>query len=696
MNELTPSEQHLAEQHLADQLQRQARSLDVGDTALATVVRRGRQRSEHRKVAVGVAVVVALSGTVIGTIQLLSRPVEHRIKASTDSEPGEGSVPTGTLPGVTDGAELTPVNRVDSNLVWDSVEPGSTEALGSSFWNTVGVSQSPPYLAWSTTPGKTSDQTFRPTLYRSDDGIHWTAAGGESFKQPQVSARGLGIRDGRMFAFGTAAATAPIAMGGGGDVVVDVSDDQGASWRNIVLPIDLRGLASSAGVQSVGFQGGMAASDVGVVAVGVPSLVFDSSVYDRFASGIVPTRDGVISFGSVTCGSDTGPTISVQGGFAVASSTTITGEVVAGTAPAATVAAVTPTVSPTTIGYTYGAGCTATSPPQQSDIIPWSDLGVDSAAVAAMFTPRVFVSTDGEHFTEGSFPALPDGYQPGQFTVVTTANGYAATEQLYNPNSGGGVAAKLYTSTDGLTWTEADMPVGQYDSVNFLPNGTIVAFANAMPGAPSSQPFTAVSTDGVEWSKMSLAGLLDVADGKSAEINVFMAGAGPTGIAAVATISTDAAAEAGGLSVEKDGVRLTLTSSRYRAMTATDIATGDEIGSLDSRILPTSDARLVYASDGGVQVVSPDRTVRVTFDAQTLGALFDEANANTYKNVVLHSSDGINWSRDDVKPIAGFDTYGATRIQVTEGNVLVSFVDPNTRDAQQIPKTVVLVGTPKS
>ncbi len=684
MNELTPSEQHLAEE-----LKRQARSLDVGDTSVATVVRRGQRRGERHKVVVGVAVVVALSGTVIGSIQLLSRPVEHRIKASTDSEPDEGAVPTGTsVPSASPDDELTPVNRVDSNLVWNAVEPGSTEALGSSFWNTVGISSRPPYLAWSSSPGKGQD--FVPTLYRSDDGIHWTPAGGESFTQPQVSARGLGMRDGRMFAFGTAAATAPIENGGGGDVVVDVSDDLGASWRNIILPIDLRGLASSSGVASVGFQGGMAASDAGVVAVGVPELVFDPAVYGP-SGGIVPTRDGAVRMSYPTCAEVSQPKVSIQGGYS--------------NAPAASTPSDTspsdarPGVATTTIlvnSPDTTPGCANDTTPQQSDIIPWADLGVDPAVVAAMFTARVFISTDGEHFSEGSFPALPDGYQPGQFTVAATANGYAATVQLYSPTSGGGVAAKLYTSTDGLAWTEADMPAGQYDSINFLPNGTIVAFANAMPGSPSDQPFTAVSTDGETWSKMSMAGLLDAADGKSAELGVIMAGAGPTGIAAVATVSTDAAVEAGGISVEKDGVRLTMTSFRYRTMIATDIATGNEIGSLDSRIAPTSDARVVYASDGGVQVLSPNGAVRVAFDAEALQVLFSEQNTSTTKNVVLHSTDGINWSRDDVKPIAGFDTYGSTRVQVTDSNILVSFVDPNSRDAQQLPKSVVLVGTPKS
>jgi hypothetical protein len=495
-----------------------------------------------------------------------------------------------------------------------------------------------------------------------------------------------------MFAFGTAAATAPIPTGGGGEVVVDVSDDQGASWRNIILPIDLRGLAASKGVQGVGFQGGMAASDAAVVAVGVPSLLFDVNVQQRFASGMTPRRDGAMAVTSTTCGNITDPTIPLGARQPSSSTTTMVGPAPADTSPAGTV----PLPSPTTISFGYPSpNCTSDTSAPPPAVIPWSDLGVDPAAVAATFAPRVFVSTDGEHFVEGAFPALPDGYMPAQFTVVATPTGFAAAVQLYNPNTGGGVAAKLYTSTDGLSWTEADMPGGQYDSINFLPNGTVVAFANAMPGSPSSERFTAVSTDGVGWSKLSSASLLDPADGKSPQLDVWQAAAGPAGITVSATISTDAAIEAGGLSVDKDGVRLTITSFRDRTFVATDIATGGELGRLDQRVAPAADSAINYDSTGQIQVLATDGSTRVTFTDQEMSALYHQQSASTSKTVLLHSTDGINWSRDDVKTVAGFDGYGTSRVQVTDSNVLVTMVDPNTHDAQGIPKTVVLVGTPK-
>jgi hypothetical protein len=687
MNDLTP-----AEQAIADQLQRQARTLDVGDTAVANVVRRGRQRAERRKVAVGVAAVVALSGTAIGAIQLLSRPVAHRVVPSTDPGGGQGTTPTGTVPGASANEQLTPVTPVDSNLVWNAVEPGSTEALGSDMWRPypTTLGDNPPYLAWSTSPGKASNEAntpYTPTLYRSDDGIHWQVAGSASFTQPEVSMRGTESRNGRMFAFGTAAATAPIAKGGGGDVVVDVSDDQGASWRPITLPIDLRGLASSAGVQAVGFQGGMVAGNAGVVAVGLPNIVFKPSVYGSTGTLIVQ-RDGAKRVAYPTCydANVTPTTIVFVGGYS---------NPPAATAPVETVQPEGTTTTMSVPGNTVPA-CPTDTTSQQSALTPWSDLGVDPSAVAAMFTPRAFVSTDGEHFVEGSFPSLPDGYQLGKIAVAATDAGFVATAQLYSPM--GPQLSKMYSSTDGLAWTESEMPTGQYDFINVLPNGTIIAFGLAMPNQPAgpgmSYPFVAVSTDGVAWSKMTLSSLLTPADGKSAQLNLWAAGAGPQGLTAVATINVDAAAEAGGLSIERDGVRLTMTDSRTQTMVATDVATGEELGRTDPKNPPDSHTVLAYDSNGTLRLLAPDGTVRVSFANQDMSDLMNHAAVS--KTVILHTTDGINWSRDELKSVVGADGYSPSRVQVTKNNVLVSLIDPTSRDAAGVAKTVVLVGTPKS
>jgi hypothetical protein len=256
----------------------------------------------------------------------------------------------------------------------------------------------------------------------------------------------------------------------------------------------------------------------------------------------------------------------------------------------------------------------------------------------------------------------------------------------------------MYSSTDGLAWTESEMPTGQYDFINVLPNGTIIAFGLAMPNQPlgpgMSYPFVAVSTDGVAWSKMTLSSLLTPADGKSAQLNLWLAGAGPQGLTAVAVINVDAAAEAGGLSIERDGVRLTMTDSRTQTMVATDVATGEALGRTDPKNPPDSHTALAYDNNGSLRLLAPDGTVRVTFSNQDMSDLMNQAAVS--KTVILHTTDGINWSRDELKSVVGADGYSPSRVQVTKNNTLVSLIDPSSRDAAGVAKTVVLVGTPKS
>ena len=134
------------------------------------------------------------------------------------------------------------------------------------------------------------------------------------------------------------------------------------------------------------------------------------------------------------------------------------------------------------------------------------------------------------------------------------------------------------------------------------------------------------------------------------------------------------------------------------AMVATDIATGAELGRFDGRTPGDDSAVLTYATDssGGFRLLSPDGTVRVRFTAADIQGLSQQQASVATKTVLLHSTDGMNWSRDDVKPLVGFDSSGATRVQVTDSNVLISMVNINGRDAEGIVKTVVLVGTAKS
>jgi hypothetical protein len=704
MSELNPEQQRLAEQ-----LQRQARAVEIGNTPVATVVRRGRQRRDRRKVGIGLAAVLTVSAAAIGTIQFLSKPVSHRIVAApTDTTPTEETTPAETVTAsslAAQGLQLTPVNRVESNLQWNAVTPNSSEALsGINMGYGAGAesNRQPPYLAWSTAPGRAKpndDQAYVPRLWRSDDGIHWQLASsrGGAFVQPDVQAYGVGSFNGRLLAFGTAAATAPIPKGGGGDVVVDVSDDQGASWQHRILPFDLRGISKMDGVQAAGFQGSFAVGLHAMVAVGVTAITFTPSLYERYnGGGFAMTRQGLTPMTYPNCAGAVPTTISLLSVDAAAPGSTTPAATIS---PDATDALAVDYPTPAMAICSRDSGPPL---PQVGQLVSWSEAGVDQRAIDALFTPRVFVSTDGQTFTEGSFPPSLDGYQPGSLPqLFATDNGFVGIAQFND--AAGHVIAKLYTSSDGLTWTETDTSLGQFNALQAMPDGTLVAFGQDFDGTgySASGPWVASSPDGVEWTKRSLSGLLDPSDGKTAVLNAWQMSAGPNGVTALGNIDVDAAAEAGGLSIDKDGVRLTMTSSRNYTFVATDIASGAELGRYDGRA-PDPNSTLIQG-DGGWQLRNADGSLQLSFSDQEVADLQSQQLATQFKSVILHSTDGVNWSRDDVAPLAGFDTTGGGHIQVTDSNVLVSVsqttffnTDGRPADPKVLPKTVVLVGVPKS
>jgi hypothetical protein len=717
MNELNPEQQRIA-----DQLQRQARAVEIGDTPIATVVQRGRQRRDRRKVVLGLTAVIALSGAAIGTIQFLSKPESRKLVPGSDSVATDEETPTLTVAGTVEisaaGIELPPVNRVESNLQWNAVAVDTSEALsGVNMGLGTGTEshQQPPYMAWSTAPGRAhpnNDQAFVPRLWRSDDGIHWQLAEASgTFTQPKVQAYGVGSRAGRLFAFGTAAATAPIPKGGGGDVVVDVSDDGGASWRHIVLPVDLRGLGKMNGVQSSGFNGSFVVGTDAVVAVAAPTVNFSQAFSQRFNGNFAFSSEGVTPMTYPVCSTDVSlasTTMVISGGMYPAETVVAVGPVgeTVPAAPVPTLAGSYPYAPPVTVAADASGRCSPEQlTPLVGELTPWSDIGVDPRAVEAMFTPRVFVSSDGETFNEGSFPPPPNGYQPGAVPqIFATPTGFLGFAQFYD-SLGQHPLTKLYTSADGSTWTDTNTSLdGQVNSIRPLPDGTLVALGVNYDGNSGyGMNWAATSPDGVEWTKRSLNGLLEPGDGASAALTAWQMSSGPSGISAFGQIDIDAAVEAGGFSIEKDGVRLTLTESRFTSMVATDIASGDELGKFDGRTPPTADAVLNYDQQGRFRLLNDDGTVRVTFSDQEMQSIYSGQNSSPFKTVILHTTDGVNWSRDDIAPLAGFDTTGGARLQITESNVLVSVSettmfkpDGTPVDSTALPKTVVLVGTPKS
>jgi len=657
-----------------DILHKTTDQLAMPTVGLAAIRRHGETRRQRKQVAVATMCAVLLVGGAVLAVQRLSAP--------SDRSAAPGNVGTdSTTPSSTSGAPVPagqPVVRVEPAFAWNLVTPGSAEAISSLFLGLfgAGVTDGAPYLAWSTSPGSTSpgpttNGVYQPVLYRSDDGIHWTPAAASNFIEPQVTRRGLAAQGDTLFAFGTAAATAAIPKGGAGDAVVDISTDGGASWAHQVLPIDLRGLAAADGVAGVGLSGGMAAANGVVAVVAQPSVWWDA----QGSGDLIVTPEGVYKVAYPTsCAAQ-----SAESSGCVLVATTV--------GPVAIPADTTP--ADTAPGSTTGAA-TATDDtlPMMSDLIPLSEYGIDPASVVAARTPRAFFSTDGNTFTEATFPALPsDVLTNGDMSVLTAGGQFYATLSVnwfdpsrgYAPEGGGQL---VYRSSDGATWEQ----VGDRTSfkgrtlLGVLPDGTMVA-SSYNPGGFSD---IATSVDGVTWLVHDLTPLVEPTDGEIVVMDPGAVTVDGGGITAIGYVRNDPIAEAGGQSMERDGVRLEVQSSILNILRAYDSETGEEI----------SQQNLRYTDASGLEVLADDGSARATFTSSEWQGLMNYSENPRLTRVLLHSDDGFQWSRENLADLTGSADAGPGFFQFHDGKVLITLVDPSQR-IDTMAVTMVLVGTRK-
>ena len=156
------------------------------------------------------------------------------------------------------------------------------------------------------------------------------------------------------------------------------------------------------------------------------------------------------------------------------------------------------------------------------------------------------------------------------------------------------------------------------------------------------------------------------------------------GITAIGNVSNDPIAEAGGRSIERDGVRLEVQSSRNSFLRAYDADTGDE--------LPQQ--RLSYTNSGSIEVLAGDGSVRATFTGEEQQQLYGFQDGGRLTKVLLHSDDGMRWSRENLADLTGSTEAGPGFIQQHDGKVLITLVDPAQR-TDAMATTMVLVGTRK-
>lgn len=658
---------------LAEHLASTAASLDVGQPSVEAVVARGRQRQHRTRVAIGTVGVLAVAGLSITAVTVLSRPTEHRVVgAPADSvapdptassievsDPSTPAAPETADTAVTADPADTAVTAdgsliVASDFVWNEVDPNSAEAVATAdYGDGRRVVGDGPFVALSTAPG-TRDE-YAPVIWRSDDGASWHPVE----TPPELVARSIASGGGRFFTLGTTPAAAD--TGRLSDVAVSSSADGGLTWDTTVLPLDTSALDGQPGVKSVGvITTGLAAGPEGVMvaAQAWPNLDIDSMVpADGKVNGFNPTPDGLQVYGAATCDE----------------------------APATTVAAVTAT---TTSGVEGEDPCTSGPPIDRT--IPWADLGIAPAVVDAMFSPglHLFASTDGATFDEVPVPSV-DGETVSGIRLAHLDSGFA---MMVSTSDGGPSNGMVFDSADlGRTWTRTGVAPVVWP-FTFDGSGDQLVITGNLPEGDGSEAAVAVRT-GSTWATTRLNDLLLPSDGVLATIYAFNAVVGPSGVTMSGGVTVDPVAEIGGVELAHDGVVLRAedTTGSFQVL---DEATRAELGTV-TYWSASSGAVRVSQVDGAISVVADDGSVRATFTQDDLSTLMYGPNVPIVAPItlVLHSADGVRWSRESLSDIAGEPIASTGGIRINGSQVVVA-ANTEARNPDGTPHQVLLIGTP--
>lgn len=670
---------HDSQHDLRRRLQRHADTVEVPVVGVQTAIRRGRQRQHRRRTATGVLAVAGVSVGVVGAVRVLSRPEGgDRIVAGVDEGTATSTVevPAGE---VASTVAPVPVIEVPSNFVWNVVTPNSAEAVGLTASPMVGDG---PYLAWSSQPGR-SDR-FESVLWRSDDGQSWAEA-----NQPPVTGRSLAAYDGRFFSFGTTAES-----DGTIGAAVAVSDDSGSSWSTASLPIDTTALSADPLVRSVDVDTvGLAAGPVGVLLATrvTPQIQWDSVLpADALQRGINITADGVDVMEGSPCSSDTMVPMTTVSGTAppVEASTTSIGGGSEPVATSTTVVETATTVQTYSTEAAEGGACSDVVLPART--FTWDELGVSPAVARALGGGiRFFLSADGGATFEEI--ARPAGLAaPADVRLVATPTGFSAWSAVYGMNTSD---ASMWSSPDGRSWTQLGAaPVAYAESL--LAWGDRLVLTGI--GDNGVGTLVAVSDASGGWTTTDLRGLVRPTDGVSATVSGSGTVVGPLGISLTGWLQVDPIVEAGGIETTRDGitVRAEDSSGTYIFL---DAATGTELGRLVNGQGTTDLVAARNDALGGADVRLTADADPVRFSWQWMSVELLEQFYRTARPMVsllLHSTDGITWSRDSLDDAAGEPVTLGTGVRAVGSQLVVATTRPGTGGA--VPQQLLLVATPRS
>ncbi|MEY4229609.1 MAG: hypothetical protein RLZZ362_458, partial [Actinomycetota bacterium] len=335
-------------------------------------------------------------------------------------------------------------------------------------------------------------------------------------------------------------------------------------------------------------------------------------------------------------------------------------------------------------------GCSDTPMPART--YTWAELGI-SQAVGDAFdgSLRYFLSTTGgSTFEEVTGPAGVSQFADVKLTA--TADGFAVWTALYGPEPD----VAMWSSADGLSWTELDAPPVVYAESLLAWGDRLVITGQDDNGAGT---IVAVRGPSGGWTATNLAGLVRSSDGVSATIGASGAVVGPQGISLTGWLIVDPIAEVGGVEMTRDGV-IVRAENGNGGYTFLDGVTGEELGRLqDGR--GTTDLVTAVNDTGGV-------VVRLTADAPPVSFSWEELstkllepiyrNARSATSLLLHSTDGVSWSRDSLDEAAGEPVNASGGLRVVGSQLVVATIRPSIRpsDGSTVPQQVLLVATPRT
>jgi hypothetical protein len=198
-----------------------------------------------------------------------------------------------------------------------------------------------------------------------------------------------------------------------------------------------------------------------------------------------------------------------------------------------------------------------------------------------------------------------------------------------------------------------------------------------------------------DWHTVHLNDLTLPSDGKKVFLSAGSAAVGSTGITVIATMYVDPVAEAGGVEVTHDGITLRAEDTSG-TLIFLDASTGAEISRITGYDPSSSSLVQMSPTTGSYSVRrTVDGPVVVTFTQQDLAALYPNV-PYTPQMYVLHSVDGVNWSREKLADIAGVPIGGSGGVRLTNSQVIVAANRSDQLNAAGVPQQLLLIGTPRA